>query len=221
MFTNHKHGDKIMLAIIRDGVQKNYILHKSCALLAMDAEWLLNPDLPSQAGDYLAKREASDAPFGPLGYGCVLVSFDDKTVLSYQVYKDISYFTLSDVGHMGGAAPSWMDWSRLIKAAFDKECITRAIFGSHLSDGQFRLDLPQVVRERKSLTLRYVSRERPAPYTTIGVEYSPMGWVIRHQSVHNQSPAHESIVARLVNNLRRLRATSAPQAMWSAFTALR
>jgi len=219
MFTNHKHSDNFMLAVIRDGVQKNYILHKSCVVLAMDAAWLTNPDGESQAGNYLATRETSDVPFGPLGYGCVLVSFDDKTVLSYQIYKDISYFTLSDVGHMGGAAPAWMDWSRVIDDAFDKECISSAIYGASQSSGQLRLALPQVVRERKALTLRFVSREKPVPYNTVGVAFSPKGWVIRHQNVRNEGPAQGNIVTRLVNNLRRLRASMAPESVWAGFTA--
>jgi hypothetical protein len=216
MHNNFKHSDYLMFAVIRDGQQKNYILHKSCALLAMDAAWLLNPDDSSQAGDYLSQQAQSDIAFGPLGYGCVCVSFDDRTVYSFQTYKSVAVFNLNEVGFIGASAPAWMDWDEIVNEAFKKQCIRTAIYASK-DAGEIHLEIPLLIRERKSPTLRYVTRERPQAYTTVGLGFSPSGWLVRHENVAGKSPARENVIKRVIHNLLRLGATMAPESQWAGF----
>lgn len=219
--TNYKHSDLLHLAVIRNGTQKNYILHKTLACLVLDAGWLLNPDGPSQAGDYLAKQQPVESPIAPLGYGCVLVSFDDKTVYSYQVYKDIRHFLLDDVGYYGASSPSWMDWPRVIDDAFTSGCINRIIYHNEGDGGDIAVNIPLSVRERKTRTLRFATRQKPAGYVTAGIGFNPPGWCVRHENVPEKLTLRETVTARVRKNLQHLRAAMAPDPVWDEFVGAR
>lgn len=192
-------------AVLRHGVQQNYLLHKACAFLAMDSAWLLNPEGHSQARTFLASLKATAEPFALHENGFVLVNFDAKTITSHQAYKDITLLHLSEIASHGGSSPVWMDWAALVDDAFANQCISRVSYESR-KGGSITEELPLEARGHKNSAMRFASRGMPAGYQTKGLIFKPDGWTVRHCPGSRRQAANGNIVNQLFVNLQRLKA---------------
>lgn len=216
---NQKHAsDNFQLTVIQGGEQRNYELHKSCICLAMDVQWLSDPHGPSQASAFLDTQPYTQGAAQPHGYGAVLVSFDAKCVFSIQGYKDVGVLTLDEVGYIGAAAPTWMDWQRLVEDAFQGECINKVLYRSGGSGATLAIDLPLVTRSRKSHAMRFATSERPEGFKTVGFSFCPPGWAVRHEMAPVKGPARSQTLKRVLTNLERLCVDRAADHVWESFT---
>lgn len=209
--------DQIHLTVRLAGSQTNYLVHKSCALVAMDSRWLSDPAGHSQTAKFLKGQKTYAEPTAPRGYGYVVVDFDRKVIESYQSYKDVTNVLIDEFGYWGGASPTWMDWKAIVNDAFTNGCIREVIYQPDSRGKQKILKLPQLEQSRQTLALRFASNNKPIGHWTLGVGFNQPGWTMSHVPVPNNVVARRTVSQKMVERLRQLAITIAPDLQWSEF----
>lgn len=177
-------ADFVLLAIRENGRQRSCVIHKSEAALVMDCGWLLQPSSASLVTDFLKNKPMQDGPLRPVGYGVVAVDFERRRVTSAQGYRDLSIFGADEFGFPRHVGPFWLDWSSVLKRAFDSCAVPEAIYARPGSNArETRIEIPPAARSSASLALRFASRAKPVGFRFLGLGFEPPGWRIDNHQV--------------------------------------
>lgn len=210
--------DKVHVTVRMDGQEKNYLLHKSNALICMDSNWLQNPHGDSQTSRFLKQQETFDGLLSPKGYGFILVDFDRKVIQSFQSYKDVTVMLMDDFGFYGGSSPTWMNWEKITSTAFENGCVTQAVYsGKNKGAKDIKVTLPEVVKSRSALALRFTSHNRPKDYLNFGMSFKQPGWSTVHTDVPANDVARRTVADRIRSRLKQLSVDVAPADQWTSF----
>lgn len=182
-------ADSVLLALKESGRQRSCIIHKSEAALVMDCGWLLQPTSRSLVADFLQTMPMQDGPLQPAGYGVVAVDFDHRRVTSAQGYRDLGIFGADEFGYPRHVGPFWLEWSCVLKRAFDSCAVPEAIYARPVPDARkARVEIPPAARSSCSLALRFASKAKPAGSRLLGLRFEPPGWRIDHHQVTHPLP---------------------------------